>query len=238
MIDDGSRRSKISACAQQPDETIICTPATGTPNTQPLDGIAVLPDILPLKEEISRKLEIVFRGRVNEYMGAINEAPRSYIKEGRQTVIIRPDGAREETQMTEASAEISITANDIPSISLQDRLRRMDAAARDIARQINEYAFDQLDQAIEAAGNVVDGAGKVLDPEAYLEVIEKMQLDFDPSGAPSELTLVIPPAMRTQAENTWRVFREDPHYRDLYVDTINRKRREWRAREASRKLVG
>ncbi|TSA53568.1 MAG: hypothetical protein D4R40_00445, partial [Nitrosomonadaceae bacterium] len=76
----------------------------------------MLPDIPPLKQEITKKLQAAFKQRVNDYMGAINEAPRCFINEGRQVVTIRPDGRNDETELKVASAETWIRVEDIPHL--------------------------------------------------------------------------------------------------------------------------
>lgn len=198
----------------------------------------MLPDIPPLKREIARKLQIAFKQRVNAYMGAINEAPRYFIKEGRRVVTVRPDGHLDETLLKEASAETTIRFDEVPHLSFQDRLTKLDEAAREMARQISEHAFGQLNEAVERVGNVVDGGGKPLSPELYLEVIEKIHLDFDADGKPSQLTLVIPPGMEQRAKEVAEKLDHDPEYRKRYRELIDKKRMQWRDREAARKLVG
>lgn len=198
----------------------------------------MLPDIPPLKQEIARTLRAAFRQRVNAYMGALNEAPRYYIKEGRRVVTIRPDGQIDETELKEASAETSIRFDEVPHLSMQDRLTKLDEAAREMARQISEHAFGQINEAVERVGNVVDAGGKPLSPEVYLEVIEKVQLDFDANGKPSQLTVVIPPGMEERAKEVADALEHDPEYSRRYREIIDKKRVEWRDREAARKLVG
>lgn len=198
----------------------------------------MLPDIPPLKKEIARKLQAAFKQRVNAYMGAINEAPRHFIKEGRRVVTIRPDGRNDETELKAASAETSIRFDEVPHLSFQDRLARLDEAAREMARQINEHAFGQINEAVERVGNVVDGGGKPLSPEVFLETIEKIHLDFNADGSPSQLTVVIPLGMEQRAKETMEKLQQDPEYSKRYQDIIDKKRLEWRDREAARKLVG
>jgi len=198
----------------------------------------MLPDIPPLKEEIARKLQSVFKQRVNAYMGAINESPRYYIKEGRQVVTIRPDGRRDETELKAASAETSIRFDEVPRLTLRDRLAKLDEAAQEMARQISEHAFRQINEAVERVGNVVHGEGKPFGPDIFMEVIEKIQLDFDADGKPSEMMVVIPPSMGERARATLESLQQNPEYSKRYQELIEKKRMEWRDREAARKLVG
>jgi len=195
----------------------------------------MLPDIPPLKQEITKKLQAAFKQRVNDYMGAINEAPRCFIKEGRQVVTIRPDGRNDETELKVASAETWIRVEDIPHLSFQDRLAKLDEVAREMAGQISKHAFDQINEAVERVGNVVHGG---LTPESFLELFEKIYLDFDVDGNHSPLTVVIPPGMKQRAQETMEKLHQDPEYSRRYQEVIDKKWMEWRDREAARKLVG
>lgn len=198
----------------------------------------MLPDIPPLKQEIAAALQAAFKQRVNAYMGAINEAPRYFIKEGRRVLTIRPDGRSDETELKQASAETSIRFDEVPHLSIQDRLAKLDDAAREMARQISEHAFGQINEAVERVGNVVNSGGKPLSPDVFLDVIEKIHLDFDAGGNPSQLTMVIPPNMAERAKETMERLHQEPEYDRRYREIIEKKRMEWRDREAARKLVG
>jgi hypothetical protein len=198
----------------------------------------VLPDIVSLKSEIAERLSATFRERVNAYLGAVHEMPRNFIKEGRSPAIIRPDGSRDETKLKQTTAEIEIRTAEVPALTLQDRIDKLDTAAREMASQISRNAFAEINRAVEAVGNVVDSGGKRLSADTYLEVLEKMQLDFGEDGKPRGLTVVVPPALRERAAETIKQLRDDPEYKKRYEDLLAKKRREFNAREAARKLVG
>ncbi len=204
----------------------------------PYPNCLMFPDILSLKQEIAKKLQTAFKQRVNIYMGAINEAPRYFIKEGRRVVTIRPDGQVDETELKAASAETSIRFDEVPHLTFQDRVVKLDEAAREMARQISEHAFNQINEAVERVGNVVQGGGKPLSPEVYLEVIEKIHLDFNSDGNHSPLTIIIPPGMEQRVKETIEKLQQDPEYKKRYQEIIEKKWMEWRDREAARKLVG
>lgn len=198
----------------------------------------MLPDILSLKNEISKLLRAAFKQRVNAYMGAINEAPRYFIKEGKRPITIRPDGRTDETELKQASAEASVRLDEVPNLSFQDRLTKLDEAAREVARQISEHAFGQINEAVERVGNVIDGGGKPLTPDVLLNVYEKIHLDFDANGNPRELTMVIPPGMEQRAKEALERLHQDPEYSTRFKKIIDKKRMEWRDRETARRLVG
>ena len=184
------------------------------------------------------KLQTAFKQRVNSYMGAINEAPRCFIKERGRVVTIRPDGQVDETELKAASVETSIRFNEVPHLTFQDRLVKLDESAKEMARQISEHAFNQINDAVERVGNVVKGDGKPLNPDIYLDVIEKIHLDFEPDGSHRPLTVVVPPGMEQRVKDTLEQLQQVPAYNKRYQELIEKKRMQWRDREAARKLVG
>ena len=200
--------------------------------------IAMLPDILPVKRELKKKLDVAFKQRVNAYMGAINEAPRYFIKEGRRTVMIRPDGRIDETELKQSSAEVSIRFDEVPHLTLEARMAKLDDAAKEMAEQISTHAFSVINEAVERVGNVVNSGGRPLDPEAVLEVFEKIHLEFDDEGNLGQLTIAVPPGRQQHALEVMERIGEIPEYSRRYKEIIDKKRMEWRDQEASRKLVG
>jgi hypothetical protein len=198
----------------------------------------MLPDITPLKKDIAETLRTVLKQRVRYHMGAFNESPRHYIKEGNRIVTVRPDGTTDETKLKSSEAEIIMSHDDVRDLNFQMRSEKLDAAAHEMAAQMSEHLFNILGEAVERVGNKVDGKGKPLGPEAFLEMLDKLQLEFKDDGTHENLSIIIPPNLMEKAHVTAEQLQNDPAYRKRYEEIITNKRREWRAREAARKLVG
>ena len=144
----------------------------------------------------------------------------------------------DETKLQSAS-RIILKSEEIPNISVQARIAKIgDEAAREMARQISTQAFATITEIVDKVGNVVDGGGKPLSPESFLELLSKMQLEFDENGNPKGLTVVIPPSMEERAKETMEMYHQDPELSGRWQELMDKKRKEWRDREAARKLVG
>lgn len=199
----------------------------------------MLPDLPKLKADIAQVFQIVFKNRLNAYLGVVGEVPRYIIKEGSNPVTIRPDDSRDETTLKAASAETIFTLEEIPNLSAKQRIARLDEAARDMANQISSHAFATIMDAVDKVGNVVDAKGKPFSAEAVFAVLEKIQMDFDDDGIKhKEITIVIPPALTDRVKETMEQIHQDPELSKRYKEIIDKKRMEWRDREAARKLVG
>lgn len=199
----------------------------------------MLPDLPKLKADIAQVFHIVFKNRLNMYLGIVGEVPRYYIKEGSNPVTVRPDDSQDKTELKMASAETMFKLEEIPHLSIEQRIARLDAAAREMAEQISSHAFEVINKAVDKAGNVVDAKGKPFSAEALFEVLEKIQMDFEDDGIKhKEIAMVMPPALVDRAKATMEQVLQDPELRKRYEEIIDKKRTEWRDREAARKLVG
>lgn len=199
----------------------------------------MLPDLPQLKADIAQVFHTIFRNRVNAYLGVVGEVPRSVIKEGRSPMILRQDDSRDETTLKAASAELNFKVDEIPHLSVEQRIDRLDTAAREMATQINSQAFESINEAVKKVGNVVDAKGRRFSADALFEVLEKIQVDFEDDGVKhKELTVVIPPALTGRVKEVMEHIHQDPKLRERYKKIIDKKRMEWRDREAARKLVG
>lgn len=198
----------------------------------------MLPDLPELKRELQRIIDKYLQRQVHDRMGVFNDAPKHIIHEGERMRIIRADGTVEESDLKESKAEMVIKIEEIPTITIKDRMERLNSMAEDMARQISEHLFASLNETLEKAGQVVDGKGKPFDAEAFFGAIAAVDLEFDASGQHHDLQFVIPPAMAERVKAVFNQIDTDPALRRRHEELIGRKFGEWRDRETARKLVG
>lgn len=198
----------------------------------------MLPDLPELKRDLQRVIDQYLHRQVRARMGIFDEAPRHIIHEGEHMRIIRADGSVEESNLKESSAEMRIKMEEIPALTIAERLERLNAMAEEMARQMSEHLFGTLDSVLTKAGQVVDGKGKPFDAESIFSALDSIQLEFDETGQHHNLSLVIPPAMSERVKAAFAQIDADPELKRRHEELIARKRGEWRDREATRKLVG
>lgn len=152
--------------------------------------------------------------------------------------MIRADGSVDESEFKHASAEISLTLDEIPSLTVQNRIEKLNDMAEQMAGQVSKLLFGTLNDVLDKAGQVVDQKGRPLDAEAVFNALESMHLEFDEAGKHKGLSIVVPPALAPKAEKVMAQIDADPVLRKRHEEIMTRKWMEWRDREASRKLVG
>jgi hypothetical protein len=198
----------------------------------------MLPDLPTLKTDIQRFLDRYLHAQVNSRLGVFNRSPKLIIHEGNRMRTVRGDGSVDESELKQASAELSLNFDEIPRMRPQERAAKLDDIADQIARQMSEHMFGTLNEILEEAGQVVDHKGKPLDAEAIFSVLETLQIEFDRTGSQMELSIVVPPALAPKAKLVFEQIQSDKMLRERYEEIMSRKRMEWRDREAARKLVG
>jgi hypothetical protein len=202
------------------------------------ESIEMLPDLPELKRELQRVIDQYLQRQIRNKLGVFAEAPKHIIHEGDRMRIVRADGTVEESGLKQSSTEMTINLDEIPTLAVEDRIRRLDGMAEDMARQISEHLFGTLNATLERAGQVVGQKGGPFDVEAFFGALSSIQLEFDESGRHRNLQIVIPPAMAERVQAVFNQIDADPTLRRRHEELIDRKFGEWRDREAARKLVG
>lgn len=198
----------------------------------------MLPDLPELKLDLMRLLERYLRGEVYRRMPGLNESPQHQMHEGMRMRVVRGDGTVEENDLMAASAETNIAVAEAAVMSPTERKARLDMMAEDLARQISQHAFGAINRTLEEAGQVVNMGGKPLDAEGILQILDKLVLNFDDQDRPIGMSMVTGPDAHAAAERAFQELESNPEIYARYKELVQRKRMEWRDREASRKLVG
>ena len=198
----------------------------------------MLPDLPELKQDTQYILNRYLRKAIQERLGAFTDVPRHVVHEGMEMRVHRADGTTEDTGMKEASAEMLMQAEDIPYMTVKDRLEKLNELADRMAKQIAGNLYGSLNESLEKAGQVVDNKGKPFGIETIFAVLEKMHIDFDKNGNPADLRFVVGPALIPRLQEMAEQEKSDPSIKKRHDEIMAKKWLEWRDREATRKLVG
>ena len=139
--------------------------------------------------------------------------------------------------MQEIAVPIEVKIEEIPELVGEKLFARVDAIAEETARQVSQVTFRKMDEVTREAGMTVDAAGGPPTKEIWLEMFQKMEIDFDPKTGKPELTLVMHPVMAEAMQRLWGEWKEASDFMRRYNELLTEKREEWRDRESRRKLV-
>lgn len=198
----------------------------------------MLPDYLRVKKRL-HELYIERWHRLAASNGILGNLPESQIlHEGDRHHLVREDGSDEAIEMKQSSSSLSFHFDELDIATTEEIVRKWDAAARDMHGQMTKHLFEVVEQMCQEVGNVVDGMGRPF-AEVFIEMMEKTDMSFEPDGTRSPgQSMVLHPDTFERIRPELEAMEADPDIQRRVREIENRKREEWRAREADRKLVG
>ena len=153
----------------------------------------MLPDNPSLKKEIAEVLQIVFQKRVEHYTIGMRDVPKTRIFEGKGMLIRRKTGEEDETSFMSSEVAFEIKMDEIPEMSVNELLRRIDEAAREMAEKMESGFFRAISGILDKKGQTVQQKGEPLSAKSILNVLEKIFIPFNDDGNPEMPTIFMHP---------------------------------------------
>lgn len=136
-----------------------------------------------------------------------------------------------------AKAEYVIQYSKVPDMTIEDVFDVIDEQAKSIGIQQAKYHFEVISKTVEETGNIVTTEkGQPPTPELFLEVMEKIAIKFNKKGEPSMPTMVV----GQSGSEAWKKVIKDadtPEFKARFEEVMKKKKEEYDAEQASRKLV-
>lgn len=190
-----------------------------------------------LEQELDELLNNYVESAVSTFSPAMSQIDRHRVFEGHRNLMLRETGEVDETDIRQISGEAELKVETIMYGTIQEILETFLPAAESMASSQMQMLIDILKETTEKTGNKVEGNGQPLSFDLILETLEKLEIAFDREGNPKMPTMMGHPDLRARLE----ALAEDPgrpKFEERQKKLIDRKRLEWRAREANRTLVG
>ena len=198
----------------------------------------MFPDFVNVKEKLQKMLNYQMRQTHLSHMGPLAKIPVSMIFEGNRTVLIREDGSVDEMQPKVAATDIEVKLAEAEKMTPEMVRDKINDAAEEIAEQQARTFYKKIDISAEEVGNVVTSGGEPFSIDLYLELLEKVDIDFDEAGNPEGLAFAVNPSALPSIAKVISQAKNDPETDRRYKAIMERKREEFRVRESNRKLVG
>ena len=197
----------------------------------------MLPDYPEFKKEcaeIVRERLVQVRDNCVSPFGSNNDAANHV--EGDKFEVIRADGSGESASYNRVEENFSFTNDELEKLTLDQLLDKYSQVGESMGHQQFGIMLNALSVAVEGTSNDVKASGGNL-VEQIFESLEKIHLDFDANGQPNQLQTIAAPQMAKRLKAAHEKIDNDPKLKKRHDDLIDRKREEFRDREASRKLV-
>ena len=196
----------------------------------------MLPDYTETKRLFGRYFQAYMRQKARA-ISPLTDVQTRYLHEGRGMRVIRPDDSESNSEVQLLSSTMEVRFDEVPDLTLEKTIAKFDEIILDMVRQQTGFALGRVSAEIPSTQSI-DAKGKKLDAELILEMLEAIQLEFYPDGHPHELHVIGSLFTEERLRAADEEFRNRPELQMRHDELMERKREEWRAREASRKLVG
>lgn len=198
----------------------------------------MLPDYPHTKKLLDETFHERTSAALKRRLGIFSQMKRSQLHEGARCALTRDDGSSEVIEMKHlrASAEVEHDVREIDKLDPDKITHILDTLGERMASEQVKLFFQRVDEAVSEVGNVADSSKPFI--EQFLEMMEKTDMAFEPDGTPSPRQMVF--GSPEAAKRVWdqvQGIEADPVLRRRYNDILERKRQEWRDREAARNLV-
>ena len=197
----------------------------------------MLPDFPMIKQKIQKMVEKDMQEEISQDP-ILSQIRKELLFEGNRFSIKTENGEIEESGYKGISAPYSVEREDIINkghISFVENIR--DEMIENVRGQQIRQFFDTVEKAVEKSGNVINGKGKPITFECFLEMFEKMQIDFDEEGNPHRLTFAMHPSTFAKIQDKLQEWENNAEYKKKYEEILEKKRKEYYDRESRRKLV-
>jgi hypothetical protein len=198
----------------------------------------MLPDYPKVKGLIAEAFRQLINNLHNQKLGIFSSLKATTLHEGSTTHTYRPDGTFSETEMkhVEATAQLEHDIKQLETLEVKDIFKLAEKLADGIAREKHKLFIQRLDEACQESGNVMSGKKPLV--EQVLEGFEKILLEFEPDGKLSkDFMFYCHPQMAPKLAEAHRQIESDPQLKKRLNAIMERKRQEWRDREAARNLA-
>ena len=197
----------------------------------------MLPNFEKLNVQFNKAIGNAVR-KISKSRGALREVRSYVIHEGARTEIRRPDDSVEETEMVTAEAEIKLTFDEIEDVTFELIVDRVMSMGTQFGNQQSKLFFKTMDEVTTRTGQVHSTGGRPLTNEDMLLMLEKMQIDFERDPVHGDFSIVVAPSMVSTLQKLSEEMDSSPSPRKRWAEILERKRDEYRGREADRNLAG
>ena len=195
----------------------------------------MLPDFLSVK----KAAEVLYTDRVKKSASRdsfMQTVPKWKMHEGNILRVKFNKGPTVESDLKEVSAGFVLKDEDIIVNGMNAYYAKIDEVAQSLKNQQERIMINTMQQAAERVQNVVDAKGN-FSFSTILDVLEKIGIPFDSKGNPLGPNIILSPDAAAKMRAMRPELEKNEEYKQRYNEIIERKRKEWLARENSRRLV-
>jgi len=167
----------------------------------------------------------------------LSQIPSRPQREGRSSSFQDEQGKIKEIDYKLISVPIQRKLEDARGMTLQEFVETAREPGTGVGKEMMRGLFEMLDKVTQETGNVVNCGGKPIDSTSFLDLLDKVQIDFTPEGIPHWPSFCSGSTMQAQLQEQFPKWLVDPAFQTRLAKIVERKREEFFERETCRRLV-
>ena len=198
-----------------------------------------LPRYPQLKRKLAKMLMDYFESEASKELGPLQDVRRFTQHEGKTLTHNTMDNSQQDKELkyVEFKSEYKVVYADVPKMGAEGVMKLLQEQAKEFGAQQAKHSYKVISQTTEEVGNVVNNGGKPFSIDSFFEVMEKIQIEFDEFGRPNMPTMVVGPDGVEQAKAVIEEAENNPEAKKRMDELMAKKKEEYDAEQARRKLV-
>jgi hypothetical protein len=196
----------------------------------------MLPDYPRLKKKLNDKMAGMVRDDMDKdpFLSAF---PKHEAHEGNSMTTNSIEGFSSTTDYPETASHFELTFKETIELGPEAIFAQRLKLSKEMIEKLTKLIIERLEEVPHTTGTVVDA--RKVDPSSnpLLDMLEKIEIDFDKNGNPKMPTIMLPPETLALLKEKSKAWANNPDMKKREKELIERKREQWLDRENSRKLV-
>lgn len=198
----------------------------------------MLPDFIRVKRNLNRNLAKWVQLQIPLVAPLLAGIATFRQHEGKQARITRTDKSEGEIEYHQSSFEFAMSREEMRRTTVSAIQEKLLELAKRVGAAQEKQLLEMAAKAADSSGNVVH-TGPDFTPDGLLELIGRVPEDFDARTLERKEgpVFVLHPDTAAKVVPQAKEWEKDPEFKAKLDAIMERKREEWRDREADRKLV-
>jgi len=201
-----------------------------------VQNVWMLPDFPALKLELRKVILAGLAKRIHTGDPVLAEIKHFRQNEGTLMRYEQQGGKTVEEGFEKMGAEFTILPEEVPDLVGQKLNVKLEEIAQKMIEITAKSFFKKMGEITQAAGTSIDAGGKPVSPEMMLDMMARVQMEFDTDGKPAQ-SIVVHPDMVPALQKVSEQIENDPDLKRRQDEILQRQREAWVTRESNRKLV-
>ncbi len=198
----------------------------------------MFPDFPEAKKKVERQLLAMVQKLIPQIVPLLGQVKRFKQHEGKAWKLLDENqSVGTSGGYQEISVEVQLKREDQRRFDPEKLLGVIVDIARGLADEQSSLMFKRIKEVVDNEGGSIDVGGD-LKPEHLFEAMRKKDMEFDPrTGEPIGEAIIMHPETLKKIGPKLKKWEADPQIKKELDRITEKKREEWREREARRKLV-